>query len=138
MKPITLCATLLGALLATAVSAQVQSTAPTEKRLTQVQFEEQVNRVMLSADYLVQELGLGEEQAGKLASIEADINQRERAIAGLDPEVRAPRQEALSAERARQIASVFTPAQLKQAEELKRQVVLSQFGEPVDAPVQEK
>lgn len=136
MKPIILCATLLGALVATVTSAQVQSTAPTEKRLTHLQFEEQVNGIMLSADHMVQELLLGEEQAQKLSSIEAEINQRERAIADLDPEVRGPQQEALFAERARQIASVLTPAQLKQAEELKRQVVLSQYGEPVDAPAQ--
>jgi len=135
MKPLILCATLLGALVATATCAQAQTTAPTEKQLTHLQFEEQVNGTMLSADYMVQELILGEDQAQKLASIEADLNQRERAIADLDPEVRGPQQEALFAERTRQIASVLTPAQLKQVEELKRQVVLSQYGEPVDAPV---
>lgn len=134
MKPHFLRAALLGAMMITLAGVHAQHAAPTEKRLNSQQFDEQVQAIVLSADYMVQELGLSEAQAEKLGSIEADLNQRERALAGLGLEERAAQGAVIAAERARLLASVLTPAQRQQAEELKRQIVLSQFGDPVDAP----
>lgn len=135
MKTFVRSAILLGALLcSTATFAQVQvASATKEKTPTPEEFEANVKTMVLSADYMIQELGVSEEQGEKLKSIEADINQQLGTVSKLDPEVRDPKEAEIYAQRAKMVESVLTPEQMKKMDEVKRALLRESYGMK-DAP----
>ena len=82
-----------------------------------------------SAEQMTQDLGLNEDQAEKLKSVEASMNQRQRELEKLDPEERIAREQELSKERSKVIASVLTPEQNKKLAMLKEEMWKKQRSE---------
>lgn len=87
-----------------------------------------LNNYALSADYMIQELAVNESQADKLRSIENDINEQLRAVADEDPATRNPKEQALYALRAKEVARVLTAAQIQKMNDLKREQMKDHTG----------
>ncbi len=130
MKTFVRSTILMGVLLLSTVTfAQVQGTSAIQmKTVTPEQFEENVNTMVLSAEYMIQELGVSDAQGEKLRSIEAEINQQLVAISKLDPEVRDPQEEELYAQRAKMVADVLTPEQMTKMDAVKRALLKESYG----------
>ncbi|MBK7288467.1 MAG: hypothetical protein IPI95_16065 [Flavobacteriales bacterium] len=78
--------------------------------------------MVLSAEYMTQELGLSNDQSEKLKSIEADINKQSNELEMLDPEERDPKQERLMQKHEKMIDSILTPEQNKKLAEIKAEI----------------
>lgn len=115
-----------GLLLATASFAQVKATA-TDKATAQPMSKDAQERqkmqdavpIVLSADYMTQELGLSNDQSEKLKSVEEGMNKQMMDMEKLDPKERAAKQDNLMIEHNKIIASVLNPEQNKKMAEIK-------------------
>ncbi len=120
-------AAILGGLfLATASFAQVKAT-PTDKATAQPVNKDAQERqkmqdavpIVLSADYMTQELGLNSDQSEKLKSVEEGMNKQMMELEKLDPKERVAKQDNLMIEHNKIIASVLNPEQNKKMAEIK-------------------
>lgn len=93
-----------------------------------------LNNYALSADYMIQELGVNEGQADKLRSIENEINEQLRAISDEDPATRNPKEQALYDQRAKEVAGVLTAAQIQKMNDLKREHMTDRTGKTIPPP----
>ncbi|HQV37920.1 MAG: hypothetical protein IPO60_09205 [Flavobacteriales bacterium] len=115
-----------GLLLATAGFAQDKANnpavEPTNKAVQERQKMQDEAPIVLSAEYMTQELGLSNDQSEKLKSIEADINKQSNELEMLDPEERDPKQERLMQKHEKMIDSILTPEQNKKLAEIKAEI----------------
>lgn len=109
-----------GLLLVTASFAQDKTTStgnaaaePVSRAAQERQKKQDAVPIILSVDYMTQELGLSSDQAEKLKSVEESMNKRMKELEELDPKERDPKQESLLNEHNKIIASVLTPDQNK-------------------------
>ena len=90
-----------------------------------------LNNYSLSADYMIQELGVNEGQADQLRSIELEINDQLRAIADEDPATRIPKEDELHAQRAKRVAKVLNADQINKMNDLKREHMKDRTGKTI-------
>ncbi len=121
MKTFVRSAAILTALLITSISFAQETADPNAD----------LNNYVLSADYMIQELGVNEGQADRLRSIEMETNDQLRAIADEEPGVRNPKEQKLYDLQAKQIASVLTKDQIKRMDDLKREHMKERTGKTV-------
>ncbi len=115
-----------GLLLATASFAQDKANnsavQPANKAVQERQKMQDEAPIVLSAEYMTQELGLNNDQSEKLKSIEADMNKQTMELEKLDPEERDPKQDRLMKEHEKMITSILTPEQNKKMTEIKAEI----------------
>lgn len=103
-------------------SVKVAPSEPTSKAVQERQKMQDAAPIVLSADYMTQELGLSNDQSEKLKSIEADMNKQMMELEKLDPKERDPKQQRLTMEHEKMVASILTPEQNKKAAGIKAEM----------------
>lgn len=79
-----------------------------------------LSRVSISADYMVQEFNLNEDQSRQLHAIEEETNRQLRAMEALEPAQQDQRAKALLDARQAQVAKVLTKEQLTSLDAIKK------------------